>query len=236
MSFSHEVVTVTLKGISRLLCRIETAQLAQIPAHGPLILVFNHINFLDAPIIYTHLFPRPVTGFAKIETWDNPLMGALFTFYGGIPLRRGDADVEAMHRALRSLGEGQIVGVAPEGTRSGDGILRRGQPGVVTLALHSGAPLLPVAFFGNERFHHNVRRLRRTDFRIAVGRPFHLQTGGVRLTHALRQELADQVMYQVAALLPPEYRGEYCDLSNARQDHLEFGEVSGEAIKNTIEI
>lgn len=222
MSLSHQVVSVTLKGLSQLLCRIESDQLAQVPLQGPLILVFNHINFLDAPVIYTHLFPRPVTGFAKVETWDNLLLGALFTFYGGIPIRRGAADVEAMHRALRALAEGQIVGVAPEGTRSGDGILQRAQPGVVTLALHSGAPLLPVAFFGNERFHHNLRRLKRTDFRIVVGRQFHLDTCGQRLTHTLRQEMADQVMFQLAALLPAEYRGAYSNLRQSRTDHLLF--------------
>jgi 1-acyl-sn-glycerol-3-phosphate acyltransferase len=222
MNLSSYMVANTIKGISQLLCRIDASQLPQVPKKGPLILVANHINFLDAPVVYTQLFPRPITGFAKIETWDNPFMGALFSLYGSIPLRRGQADVQAMRRALAALAEGQIVGVAPEGTRSGDGRLQRGQPGVVTLALHSRAPLLPLAYYGNERFRHNLRRLRRTDFHIAVGKSFSLDTRDVRLTRDVRQEIADQIMYQVARLLPPEYRGFYSDLTNARSDFLDF--------------
>lgn len=202
MNIPHQVVNATIKGLSQLLCRIDASQLPHVPRKGPLILVANHINFLDAPVVYAQLMPRPLTGLVKSETWDNPFMGALFNIYGGIPIQRGQADVKAMRLALLALAEGQIVAVAPEGTRSGDGRLRRGQPGVVTLALHSRAPLLPIAYYGNERFQHNLRRLRRTDFHIAVGRPFTIDISKTRLTHALRQEITDQIMYQVAQLLP----------------------------------
>ncbi len=60
-----------------------------VPAQGPLMLVANHVNFLDAPVMYTHLQPRPLTAFVKAETWDNPVMGLLFNIWGGIPIRRG---------------------------------------------------------------------------------------------------------------------------------------------------
>ena len=222
MNIPNKVVNTTLKGISQVLCRIDASQLPHVPQKGPLILVANHINFLDAPVVYAQLMPRPVTGLVKIETWDNPFMGALFSFYGGIPIRRGQADVKAMRLALTALAQGQIVAVAPEGTRSGDGRLRRGQPGVVTLAMHSRAPLLPIAYYGNESFHQNLRRLQRTDFHIAVGRPFTIDFSKTRLTHDLRQEITDQIMYQVAQLLPARYRGVYADLSKAKLDYFIF--------------
>lgn len=129
-----------------------------------------------------------------------------------------------MRLALSALAEGQIVAVAPEGTRSGDGRLRRGQPGVVTLAMHSRAPLLPIAYYGNESFHQNLRRLQRTDFHIAVGRPFTIDFSKIHLTHAMRQEIADQIMYQVAQLLPARYRGVYTDLSKVKPDYFIFDE------------
>ncbi len=219
MNLPSQVVQTTIKGLSHLLCRIDASQLPLVPRQGPLILVANHINFLDAPVVYTQLMPRPVTGFAKIETWDNPFLGALFSLYGGIPIHRGKADVEAMRRGLAALAEGQIVAVAPEGTRSGNGRLQRGQPGVVTLALHSRAPLLPMAYYGNELFQHNLRRLRRTEFNISVGKPFRLELGSRRLTRELRQEITDQIMYRIASLLPPQYRGVYADLANAKPDY-----------------
>jgi 1-acyl-sn-glycerol-3-phosphate acyltransferase len=216
------LVNGTIKGLTRVLCRVDDAQLTRVPQHGPLILVSNHINFLEVPLLYTHLLPRPVTGFAKAETWHNPAMAALFDLWEAIPLRRGEADHAAIRRALQALRQGKILALAPEGTRSRDGRLQRGHPGVVTLALLSGAPLLPIVFYGGERLRGNLSRLRRTDFHIVVGRPFELRPPEARVTRASRQSMVDEVMYQLAALLPPPYRGCYADLAAASQTCLRF--------------
>lgn len=222
MSLTNRMVNTTIKRLARILCRVDDRALASVPTHGPLLLVANHVNFLDAPVVYTHLMPRPVTGFVKAETWDNPLMGLLFNIWGGIPIKRGEPDMAALHLALEALKAGKIVAVAPEGTRSGDGRLRRGYPGIVILALRSHAPILPIAYYGGEQFRNNLRRLRRTDFRICVGRPFIVETGEERVTRQLRQAITDEIMYQIAALLPPVYRGEYANLQAATQNYLKF--------------
>lgn len=222
MSVTNRMVNTTIKRLARILCRVDDRALASVPTHGPLLLVANHINFLDAPVVYTHLQPRPITGFVKAETWDNPLMGLLFNVWGGIPIRRGEPDMAALHRALEALNAGKIVAVAPEGTRSGDGRLRRGYPGIVILALRSRAPVLPIAYYGGEQFRDNLRRLRRTDFRICVGRPFVIETGEERVTRQLRQAITDEIMYQIAALLPHAYRGEYANPHSATQKYLKF--------------
>jgi len=215
-------VNTTLKRVTRMLCRVDDGQLARIPAAGPLILVSNHINFIEVPLVYTHLLPRPVTGFAKAETWDNPAMAYLFNLWKAIPLRRGEADLAGLRLGLRALEAGQILAVAPEGTRSGDGRLKRGYPGIVMLALLSGAPVLPLAYYGSERFRSNLSRLRRTDFHMVVGEQFTLLPQTARVSAQIRQKIADEIMYQLAALLPPAYRGEYADLSQASRDYLVF--------------
>jgi 1-acyl-sn-glycerol-3-phosphate acyltransferase len=222
MPLAKGVVTTTIRGLVRILCRVDDAQLARVPDQGPLILVSNHISFLEIPVLYTHLQPRPLTGFAKAETWDNPFLGALGNLWGAIPLRRGEADLAALRRGLSALEAGQIVGVAPEGTRSGDGRLQSGHSGVVLLALRSGAPLLPMAYYGGEKLKQNLRRLSRTDFHIAVGRPFYVDAQGVRVTREVRQHMADEIMYQLAALLPAAYRGHYSDLGAATETYLRF--------------
>lgn len=220
MTLTQRSVKSSIKCLTRILCRVDDAQLTRVPAHGPLILVANHINFLDVPLIYAHLYPRPVTGFAKIETWDNTFLGFLFSLYGAIPLRRGEADVEAFRRGLAVLEAGHILAVAPEGTRSGHGRLQRGHPGVVMLALRSGAPLMPMAHYGGENLRRNLIRLRRTDFHIAVGRPFYLNADGIKMTREVRQQMADEIMCQLAALLPPAYRGHYSNLAAATETYL----------------
>jgi len=221
MTVTQTVVRTSIKRVTRILCRVDDAQLAKVPAHGPLVLVANHINFLEVPLLYSHLHPRRLTGFAKIETWNNPAMAFLFDLFGAIPLRRGEADVAAIRRGLEVLKAGHILAVAPEGTRSGHGRLQRGHPGVVMLALRSGAPLLPMVYYGGERFGRNLTRLRRTDFHIVVGNPFYLNAAG-KVTREMRQQMTDEIMCQIAALLPPDYRGTYSDLSAATETYLRF--------------
>ncbi len=219
----HEwCVNNTIKGLTGLMCRIDAPDLQQIPAHGPLILVANHVNFLEIPLIFTRLRPRPITGLVKAETWQNPFMAILFNIWGGIPVRRGEADVNALRRSLIALDKGHILAVAPEGTRSGDGRLGCGQPGVVMLALRSHAPILPVAYYGGERLGHNLPRLQRTDFRIRLGKPFVLDAGGERVNGDLRRKMVDEIMYQVAALLPEEYRGYYRNMEHSSTNYLHF--------------
>lgn len=226
MTLTRRVVNSTIKGLTGLLCRVDDVQLAQVPAQGPLILVVNHINFIEVPLVGTRLYPRPVTGFAKVETWDNPALAFLFDLWEAIPLRRGEADMAAFRRGLAVLKAGHILAVAPEGTRSGHGRLQRGRPGVVLLALYSDVPLLPVVYYGGENLNRNLPRLRRTDFHIVVGQPFHLTTNGVQLTREIRQQMADEIMYQLAALLPPAYRGYYSDLAAATEAYLRFPPTS----------
>jgi len=223
MTLAYRVVTSSIEGLLYILCRIDDAQLARVPERGPLIIVTNHINFLEAPVLYTHLTPRPLTGFVKAENLEHPFFGPLlFGLWRGIPLQRGEADMAAFHQALEALAEGKILAVAPEGTRSGHGRLQQGLPGVAFLALRSSAPVLPVVHYGGERFWARLRRLRRTDFHIAVGQPFHLDARDVKATRQVRRQMADEVMYQMAALLPPAYRGIYSDLSAATETYIRF--------------
>jgi len=207
-------VSWLIRGITNILFRIDQLPLQGVPTHGPFILVMNHIGSLEVPLLYSHLQPRRIIGVAKVETWDNPLMGWLFDVWEAIPIRRGEVDMDAFHRSLAVLAVGEMLGVAPEGTRSYHGRLQRARPGVVTLALHSDAPILPVAHWGGEKLSCNLMRIKRTDFHIKVGRPFYLDTKGVKATRVIRQEMVDEVMGQIAALLPEEYRGEYTSLGS----------------------
>jgi 1-acyl-sn-glycerol-3-phosphate acyltransferase len=222
VTLAHTIVVTTLKGLTGLLCRIDDAQLARVPDKGPLIVVTNHVNILEIPIIYTRLQPRPVVGLVSAHRWENPVLRWLLEVVGAVPLRRGTADVTALQRAVDILEEGSILIISPEGTRSGHGRLQRALPGVVLLALHSGAPLLPIVYHGAERYRENLRRLRRTDFHLAAGRPFYLDARGDRVTRAVRRQMVDEIMYQLSALLPPAYRGVYADLNAATTTYVAF--------------
>lgn len=215
MSFTQQVVVAALRGITRLLCRIDDGQLERVPKKGPLIVVTNHVNILEIPIIFAGLWPRPVTGLGAAVRFDNILTGWILNLFGAIRLQRGTADIGALRQAIEVLKAGSFIVIAPEGTRSGHGRLQKAHAGVVLLALRSGAPLLPVVYHGSENYRQDLRRLRRADFYIVVGRPFRLDAGGKRVTRQMRQEMLDEVMVQLSILLPPAYRGVYQDTSSA---------------------
>ncbi len=207
---------------TNILCRIEGSELAMVPKCGPLILAINHINSLEVPLLFAHLQPRRLIGLAKIETWDNKFMGWLFDLWESIPIRRGEADLQAVRRCLAALSAGDILGVAPEGTRSYNGKLLYGQPGIVLIALHSKAPILPIVHWGGEDFQRNIKGFKRTDFHIRVGRPFSLDANGKKVDGKVRQEMVNEIMYQMAILLPEAYRGEYANCNNPPQEYIRF--------------
>ena len=205
-----------------ILCRIDKVDLNKVSRTGPLIIYANHINSIEVPLIFSHLQPRPITALAKAESWDNPLFNWLFNTWKLIPVRRGEADMTAMRKSLSMLKEGYIFGISPEGTRSRGGQLQRAHPGIVPIALRSKAPLQPIAHWGGEAFPQNIKRLHRTDFHIRVGKAFYLESHGERVTSEVRQKMVDEMMYQMAKLLPESYRGYYADLENASEKYLRF--------------
>jgi len=203
------------------MCRVDKSDLHKIPQKGPVIAYSNHTGSIEVPIIFTELLPRPVTGIAKVETWDGWFLNFIFNQWEIIPIHRGEADMAAMRKSLEALEKGYILGIAPEGTRNKTGAMIKAQPGIVTLAQRSGATLIPLGNWGGENFLKNLKHLKRTDFNIRVGEPFKLDTHGERVTGELRQRIADEMMYKVAELLPERYRGVYGDLENATANYLE---------------
>jgi len=222
MNLIRNFVSWFIRAWTSILCRIEHAPLAQIPPRGPLILTVNHIGSLEVPLFAAHLQPRTMIALAKIETWDNKFMGWLFDLWNSIPIRRGEADLEALRRCLIVLKTGDMLAVAPEGTRSYNGCLQRGQPGISLIALRSGAPILPIAHWGVESFGTNLKHLKRTDFHIRVGKPFTLDAQGEKVTSETRQEMADEIMYQLAVLMPEDYRGAYKNCNPPPTKYLRF--------------
>jgi 1-acyl-sn-glycerol-3-phosphate acyltransferase len=205
-----------------ILCRVEDSETHKVPAEGPLILIGNHVNFLEVPVMYLYLRPRDITGYAAARSWKHPLFGFLFNLWGGIPIRRGEADISALKKGLEALREGRMMAIAPEGTRSGDGKLQVGHPGVILLALKSGVPLLPVGYYGGENFWTNLLRFRRTDFHIVVGDPFVLKSASTKVSAEVRQKMLNEIMYELAAILPPQYRGVYSDLSKHTHEYIQY--------------
>ena len=143
----YAVVRVLAIAVLRGWFRVSFIGREHIPTEGPLIVAPNHKNFLDA--FFVGLATRRKVRFmAKIELFKGPL-GWLFLHLGAFPVRRGEADAEALATARRILADGGLVVIFPEGTRvEQPDALGSPHHGAGRLAVETGAPIVPTAITG----------------------------------------------------------------------------------------
>lgn len=211
--------------ILRLFCRLEVLGLEHIPDVGPYLLIVNHLHWLDAPVLMV-AFPHRSWVFAAAKRERHWFFGPMFRSLDAIFVRRGEVDRKALRKALAVLEGGGVLGVAPEGTRSPTGALQQGRSGAAFMAIRTGAGLLPVVITGQKEVFPLWRGLRRAPVRVQFGLPFEppkvLIEGKVSAEDA--RAFTAEIMYRMAAMLPPEYRGAYADVTEKRPDLVAFYE------------
>ncbi len=145
------------------------------PASGPLLIVSNHVSDLD-PLVVGAALRRRVHFMAKIELFGPPLLRWWVTACGAFPVRRGEADRQALRTARTILEHGQALVMFPEGTRGASlRDLRSPEPGAALLALRTGAVILPVAVVGTDAvFPKGARRLSRGTIRVRMAEPIRI--------------------------------------------------------------
>jgi len=140
-----------------------------IPTQGGVILAPNHRSFLD-PWVVGVCLRRPVYFVAKRELFEKRWMGWFLNSLGAFPIRRGEADQEAMETARILVERGNALLIFPEGTRIRRGSLGRPKSGAGRLALQTGAPVVPIAVVGTERARRGIL-IRPCKVRVRCGRP-----------------------------------------------------------------
>jgi 1-acyl-sn-glycerol-3-phosphate acyltransferase len=208
----------TLHPVTRILARRHYEGLDNIPHTGGVLVVFNHISYLD-PIydgVFVHRAHRRVPRFlAKDTLWQVPLVRNVLSSGEQIPVRRGSArarsSVEGATEALRA---GKLVAIYPEGTVTRDPEFwpMRARTGVARMALDTGVPVIPVAQWGAQSvYDHYAGRFRplpRRDVVVRAGSPVDLTPfRGRPIDHVVLREVTDHVMGAIRDLLA-ELRGE----------------------------
>jgi len=214
-------VNAIIRQMIRTACRLDAIALQRIPREGPAIVAMNHINFLESPLMASFLFPRKLAALSKKENLTDPIYAYFARLWNAIPIDRGSVDTESFKHCVSWVRDGGILGLAPEGTRSKTGILGRGKAGVAVLAHRAGVPIWPIAHWGGEDFWTNLKAFRRTPLTVRVGRPFVIEPQG-SMTKAVRQEVADEIMTQLAILMPEKYRGPYTETCHLPLRHLRY--------------
>ena len=197
----------------RILWRPWTEGVENVPTQGAAIIVSNHLSFSDS-FFMPLMVSRKVTFLAKSDYFTGRGIKGLFTkmFFAGagqVPVDRsgGRASEAALNTALRILSEGNLLGIYPEGTRSGDGRLYRGRTGVARMALEAGVPVIPVAMIGTYEIQPPGQvkpRVRRVGMRFGAPLDFsrYEGLGGDRF---ILRSATDEIIYALMDLSRQEY-------------------------------
>ncbi len=217
---ARSILNSILRFLFRIFLRCHVEGWENFPKEGRVIVMINHINFLD-PVLVGALAPREVTIMAKREVLDYPFLGLFIRLYGVVPIRRGEIDRKALQAALEALAREQPFLMAPEGTRSHHGRLQKAKDGIAYIALKTDAPILPVAIWGQEKFFQNIKKLRPTEIHIRIGRPFKF-IFPPKIERGDLTKMTTEAMYVLASLLPPEYRGVYANPEKVSFHYVKF--------------
>jgi 1-acyl-sn-glycerol-3-phosphate acyltransferase len=190
-----------------ILVTVKTQGMDHIPPDGPTILMMNHIGGIDPFVMLGAVKPRFVVPMSKVENFKLPLIGQMMKLWGAYPIHRGEVDRVALQNTIDLLKAGNLVLMAPEGTRQPAMI--EGKDGITYVAIKSDAAIAPVGLEGTRDFN--------------FGRAFRFRTDGrERIPRTEMAHMTQEAMHQLAQLVSPARRGFYNDLSKTTTETIEF--------------
>ncbi|MEJ3655675.1 lysophospholipid acyltransferase family protein [Actinomycetes bacterium KLBMP 9759] len=213
----HLLVRWLLAPLARLLYRPIVRGADRVPREGAVIIAANHRAAVDTAVIALTA-GRPVSFLGKSEYFEGTgikgrALAAFLSALGYVPVDRTNAKagLAALDAARTVLEAGGAFAIYPEGTRSLDGRLHRGHTGVATLALETGAPVVPVALHGTERVQpvgKKFPRLHRVT--IHYGEPLDFSRyDGLSSSNVIRRAATDEIMDAIARISQQEYVDTY---------------------------
>jgi 1-acyl-sn-glycerol-3-phosphate acyltransferase len=216
---AYWVLKAILTPIFLVLFRVKVEGREHIPKEGAAVLAANHQSFCDSfflPLVVR----RKVTYLAKAEYFDSWKTAWFFRAAGQIPIRRtgGSASERALETARTDvLGQGHLLGLYPEGTRSMDDYVHKGRTGVTRLSRECGVPIIPVGIVGtvdvqpvNSKFMRPFKTVT-----IRFGAPMQMAPPEdpahplENHDHTQCRDFTDQLMHEIARLSERPYIDEY---------------------------
>jgi len=180
-----------------------------IPSQGPVLIVANHLNLIDPPLLSVSI-GRRVIFMAKKELFRFPVISYLIGNFGSFPVHRGRVDRQALHQANQVLADGLALAMFPEGKRSRNVQLQSAFSGAALIASHNrGVPILPVGIIGTEKIKGIAWLPHRPRVTVSIGSPFYLAPASSKLTKEELAKLTVLIMERIAELLPLKYQGNY---------------------------
>ena len=213
----RSIIRIVIQAFFWIFTNLEVDGLENVPAEGGAILAVNHLSLLDSPLVFFLLKRENVTALVADTYQANLFISWIVEVVDGIWINREQADFQALKEAKKYLDNGGFLGVAPEGTRSDNGALMQAKTGIAYLAEKAKVPVIPVAITGTEKFTKELSRLKRPRLSVQFGYPIRFPPIARRGRSKALAENTDEIMCQIAAMLPENYRGAYADYPRLKE-------------------
>jgi len=203
----------------KLIARVEVHGYENLPSSGAYVIATNHLGMLDAAMLYFAI-ERWDVFIPVAEKWEeNPLIRFMGKYFNLIFIDRFNPDLKALRKIIKLMEDGNILVIAPEGTRSRSATMAEGKPGVSYLAAKLNRPVVPVGLAGTEDkvIVDNLKHFRRSHIFVAAGEHFMLPPLPVKNKDAALKQSTDEIMCHIAALVPEKYRGVYSSHPRLKQ-------------------
>ncbi len=146
----YSILHVLVSIFAKIIFRLEVIGAGNVPSRGGVIIAANHRSYLDIPLLGCSV-KRHLDFVGKKELFHIPVLGYIFRILGGFPIDRDKVDRAALREAVKRLRQGRAIVIYPEGTRSRNGRLLPGRPGVGLIVKMSNMKVVPVAISGTEK-------------------------------------------------------------------------------------
>ena len=192
---------------------------------GPLIVVCNHLSFVDS-VFLPLMIDRQMAFLAKSDYFTGKgIKGWFIRFFmtsaGQLPIDRsgGKASEASLNAGLQVLAEGGVLAIYPEGTRSPDGRMYRGRTGVARIILEAHVPVIPAAVIGTEKvmpLGSNIPKVHRVG--VVIGEPLDFSRfEGMETDRFVLRSITDEIIYEMNALSEQEYVDVYASTIRSQQ-------------------
>jgi 1-acyl-sn-glycerol-3-phosphate acyltransferase len=227
----RRIIQIVGRAIQLVLARVTITGRENLPKHGPLIVVGNHVGYAEPALMVTTM-PWPVE---LVAAGDIPLRSKflfLQNMYGFLPVNRGEIDRTALKAISDILGRGGSVGIFPEGgiwdRKIGDARM-----GVAYISQQTQVPILPMGFGGVVGALDKTIRLKRPKVSVHIGKllPPVPTSENYRERKALAQTASNQIMQAIYDLVPPDDEiNQLGSREEAFQLDIQFTDAAGKVV------